>query len=78
MRMRRRTLLTAAALGTAGAGFAGIQILAGPAANAAETTVQPAYGAGLFDVDPDQGSVSQDPSVAVSGDIAAFTEDWGF
>ena len=76
--MRRRTLLTAAALGTVGAGIAGIQIAAGPAASAAETTVQPAYGAGLFDVDPDQGSVSQDQSVAVSGDIAAFTEDWGF
>jgi hypothetical protein len=27
---------------------------------------------------PIRGSVSQDPSVAVSGDIAAFTEDWGF
>jgi hypothetical protein len=75
--MRRRTLLTAAALGTVGASIAGIQIAAGPAANAAETTVQPAYGAGLFDVDPDQGSTSQD-SAAVTGDIAAFSEDWAF
>ncbi|GAA1833438.1 hypothetical protein GCM10009682_59740 [Luedemannella flava] len=61
---------TAVALG------AGAVITAG-AASADETTVEPAYGAGLFDVDPDQGSISQDPGVAVTG-IDAMSEDWGF
>ena len=35
----------------------------------------PVAGAGLFDVDPDQGNVSQDPNVAIHGDIASLPED---
>ena len=50
--------------------------LAGVAATAGEpTTVVPAGGAGLFDVDPDQGVVSQDPAVAARGDLASLPED---
>jgi hypothetical protein len=37
--------------------------------------VQPAGGAGLFDVDPDQGGVNQDSTVAVEGDVDALPED---
>jgi hypothetical protein len=77
-RWKRRSLLVTAALGGAGvivgsSGFTGSQT-----AVATEMTVEPTYGAGLFDVDPDQGSVSQDPNVAVTGDISAFPEDWEF
>jgi hypothetical protein len=36
---------------------------------------EPAGGAGLFDVDPDQRGVSQDPLVAVAGDAEALAED---
>jgi len=37
--------------------------------------VDPSGGAGLFDVDPEQGGVSQDPGVAVGGDADALPED---
>lgn len=37
--------------------------------------VDPKGGAGLFDVDPEQGGVSQDPKVVVKGDAAEFPED---
>jgi len=37
--------------------------------------VNPAGGAGLFDVDPDQRGISQDPDVAVPSDIPALPED---
>ena len=37
--------------------------------------VVPVGGAGLFDVDPAQNDISQDPDVAVSGDLVAFPED---
>lgn len=37
--------------------------------------VQPVGGAGLFDVDPDQGGVSQDSKVMVEGDVDALPED---
>ena len=36
--------------------------------------VQPIGGAGLFDVDPDQGGVSQDSTVTVEGDVATLPE----
>jgi hypothetical protein len=36
---------------------------------------EPAGGAGLFDIDPDQRGVSQDPHVAVTGDAEALAED---
>lgn len=37
--------------------------------------VDPKGGAGLFDVDPEQGGVSQDSKVAVRGDMDALPED---
>lgn len=85
--MNRRRLLTIT-LGAAGAaaavGVLGVAAVAQAAttgtATAAvdETTVEPAGGAGLFDVDPDQGNVSQDPNTAVTGDVTALPEDSGF
>ena len=82
--MNRRQILTIA-IGAAGAaaavGVVGIAQAAtsGNATTAAtETTVEPAGGAGLFDVDPDQGNVSQDPNTAVTGDVTALPEDSGF
>jgi hypothetical protein len=45
------------------------------AAAAAPRAVEPRGGAGIFDVDPDQSKVSQDPKVVVKGDIAAFPEN---
>ena len=39
--------------------------------------VEPAGGAGLFDVDPDQGHVSQEPGSAVDGDVPAVPEEAG-
>lgn len=38
-------------------------------------TVEPLGGAGLFDVDPDQSGVSQDPAQPPAGDLAALSED---
>jgi hypothetical protein len=38
-------------------------------------TVSPIGGAGLFDIDPDQREVSQDPDAVVTGDLAALPED---
>jgi hypothetical protein len=38
-------------------------------------SVEPAGGAGLFDVDPDQHEVSQDPGVAITGDVESLPED---
>lgn len=78
-RWKRRTVLTTAALGGIGA----IVVGAGPftaagTAEATEMTVEPAGGAGLFDVDPHQGSISQIPDSVVNGDITAFPEDWEF
>jgi hypothetical protein len=37
--------------------------------------VYPLGGAGLFDVDPDQGTVNQDPKAVVTGDVAALPDD---
>ncbi|MBT2675284.1 hypothetical protein J7E95_31680 [Streptomyces sp. ISL-14] len=42
---------------------------------AAPRAVEPRGGAGIFDIDPDQSKVSQDPKVVVKGDIAAFPEN---
>jgi hypothetical protein len=36
---------------------------------------EPAGGAGLYDVDPDQGGVNQDPGTPVAGDLDALPED---
>ncbi|MFE6410827.1 hypothetical protein ACFVOR_28315 [Streptomyces sp. NPDC057837] len=35
----------------------------------------PIGGAGVFDVDPSQDGISQDPDVAVDGDVQALPED---
>jgi hypothetical protein len=53
---------------------------AGPAASgvtaaADPVTVEPVYGAGVFDVDPDQTGVSQSASVVVTGDVDALPLD---
>jgi hypothetical protein len=37
--------------------------------------VYPVGGAGLFDVDPDQSIVNQDPNVVVTSDMAALPVD---
>ena len=37
--------------------------------------VEPVHGAGIFDVDPDQGTVNQDPNTVVTGDVAVLPED---
>ncbi|MET7427078.1 hypothetical protein [Dactylosporangium sp. NPDC005555] len=90
--MKRRNLLTAAAVGGIGAVLAasgaGAATIAGDAngfspevaaaAAAPDTAVEPAGGAGLFDVDPDQGGISQSGDVAVVGDVTVMSEDWGF
>ncbi|MCX4972681.1 hypothetical protein [Streptomyces sp. NBC_00620] len=47
------------------------------AAVSEQKPVEPLGGAGLFDVDPDQTGVSQDPKVVVKGDIAVFPENGG-
>jgi hypothetical protein len=39
------------------------------------TPPEPAGGAGLYDVDPEQRGVSQDSAVAVTGDVAALPDD---
>jgi hypothetical protein len=67
-----------AALGGVGVIVASSGFVEPQTAEATEMTVEPTHGAGLFDVDPDQGAISQDPNVAVTGDIAVFPEDWGF
>jgi hypothetical protein len=46
-----------------------------PAVAAALTAVEPTYGAGVFDVDPDQTGVSQSASVVVTSDVAALPLD---
>ena len=37
--------------------------------------VEPAGGAGVFDVDPDQSRVSQDPATPVTGDVQSLPVD---
>lgn len=37
--------------------------------------VEPAGGAGLFDVDPEQDRVDRDPEAPVPGDVEALPED---
>lgn len=84
--MKRRQLLAAVAVGGIGAVVTGTSALAGtsipvaPAAvaAAADSTIEPVFGAGLYDVDPSQGDVSQSPNVVVTGDIAVMPVDWSF
>lgn len=90
--MNRRHLLAAAAAGglgavlvtdpalaaTRSAASPGVAGAAAVAATTADSTVEPVYGAGLYNVDPDQGNVSQSPSVVVTGDISVMPLDWSF
>lgn len=88
--MKRRQLLTVAALGSIGAVVvanqafgattptgASASAFAAVAANA-DVTVEPTFGAGIFDVDPAQGLVSQTPGSVVTGNVTALPHDWGF
>lgn len=69
-------------LGTAGAATAALLADAsglvaaatggGTAASASGTPVEPRHGAGEWTEDPAQASLSQSPSVAIQGDIAAM------
>ena len=79
---RRTTLrlIGGAVAGVALAAQGGLSaVLAFTATESASTAeaepVAPQGGAGLFDVDPDQGGVSQDPNQAVAGDVAALPVD---
>jgi hypothetical protein len=85
--MKRRNLLAAVAAGGIGAMLVAnganagtiltdgsAAVVADPAA-VADETVEPQYGAGLFDVDPDQGGISQSPDVVVTGDVSVLSED---
>src|SRR5215471_15441755 len=63
----------AAADAPAGAQAASAPATAAAAAAAANTPPpSPVGGAGLYDVDPDQSGVNQDPHVEVTSDIAAL------
>lgn len=80
--MDRRKLL-ALALGGAGAaatiGIVGVsQAMTTDASPVDRTATEPAYGAGLFDVDPPQKDLSDDPNVMITGDLAALPEDMEF
>lgn len=85
-KVKRRQLFTAAAAGGIGAvlvgnaAFADSASLASPAlvAATADSAVEPVYGAGLFDVDPVQGTLSQSPNSVVTGNISAMPADWSF
>jgi hypothetical protein len=87
-RSRRWFLWTSA--GTVGAGAGVVALASGVGAAPAHTAaapaaaapaaadpiaVEPTYGAGVFDVDPDQTGVSQSASVVVTGDVAALPLD---
>lgn len=81
--MERRKLL-ALALGTVGAatavGVVGVSqaMTTTETATADPAAVEPAYGAGLFDVDPPQKNAGEDPSVVVVSEIDALPEDMEF
>ena len=79
----RRTalrLIGGGAAAIAVAGVTGLPGLAGlPAVEAAPPgPVEPQGGAGVFDVDPDQSDVSQDPNSITTGDLDALPEDMDF
>lgn len=81
----RRTALRLIAGSTAAMALAGVTGLPGlPGLSIGEAAllepapVEPQGGAGVFDVDPDQSGVSQDPNAVVTGDIDALPEDMDF
>lgn len=84
--MNRRKLLAVtigAGAAVAAVGVVGISQAAtddsSEASPAADESIQePAGGAGLYEDDPDQANLSQDPNVAVTGDIEALPEDVEF
>jgi hypothetical protein len=43
-----------------------------------ESIKEPTGGAGIYEDDPDQAGVSQDPNVSVVGDVEALPEDTEF
>lgn len=45
------------------------------ASNADPQQIYPVGGSGVFDVDPDQDDLSQDPGAAIDGDIASLPVD---
>lgn len=81
MERRKFFALTLGAAGAAAVTVAGVSYAASTDATSADaaatsdTAIEPAYGAGLFDVDPDQSGLSQDPNTAVTGDVTALSED---
>jgi hypothetical protein len=82
---RRRFLATAAIGGLAVAVVGGTAISQAHASESAQgvsaleddtTEVpEPQAGAGIFDVDPDQEDVTQDPNAVITGDLDSFSED---
>jgi hypothetical protein len=83
--MNRRRMLTTALIGGAGAFLVVGAANAGVFGNSANTAgpgdtnaVEPFGGAGIFDVDPDQSGVNQDPNAVVTGNATALPVDWGF
>jgi hypothetical protein len=82
---RRRFLATAAIGGVAVAIVGATAISQASASESApafaaladDTTdvPEPQGGAGIFDVDPDQEDVTQDPNAVVTGDLDSFSED---
>jgi hypothetical protein len=69
---RRRFLHVAAGSAAAAVSLSALGSLGATRAYAAETTVTPRYGAGIFNVDPSQSGVSQSRSVVVTGDIRSL------
>ena len=57
---------------------AGAPAASATAVPASSLPVTPAGGAGLYDVDPDQSGVNQDPHVQVTSDVAALPLDMEF
>ncbi|MCW2504944.1 MAG: hypothetical protein JWO79_3228 [Actinomycetia bacterium] len=82
---RRRFLATAAIGGVAVAIVGATAISQASASESAPAVAaladdttdvpEPQGGAGIFDVDPDQEDVTQDPNAVVTGDLDSFSED---
>lgn len=75
---RRRFIEAAAGTAVAGMSLSALSVLGTSSASAATTTSTPRYGAGVFNVDPDQGRLSQSPSVIVTGNVRVLPFDLAF
>jgi hypothetical protein len=76
---RRKLLATVIGVSGAALGLGAVGISQAATSDASgETTVEPAGGAGIFDVDPDQANLSQDPNSAVDSDLDSLPEDVEF